>query len=143
MLSAMCRTMVLSFCIAMATIAFGQSPQSAAPREQAVTYAKDTTFAVLVTWDDAYKTPTTGAYIEAHSFNVNWVSEKSFVLKMVKPGQYEAALPPGVYDVFVSEASSTPRCKRVLMKEGGGPVWNLMLEHDDVYLERSETRPNK
>ena len=81
----MCRTMVLSFCIAMATIAFGQSPQSAAPREQAVTYAKDTTFAVLVTWDDAYKTPTTGAYIEAHSFNVNWVSEKSFVLKMVKP----------------------------------------------------------
>src|SRR5258707_565184 len=116
MLSAMYPTKLLSFCMAVAIIAFGQSPPSAAPPEQAVTYAKDTTFAVLVTWDDAYKTPTTGAYIEAHSFNVNWVSEKSFVLKMVKPGQYEAALPPGVYDVFVSEASSTPRCRRVLIK---------------------------
>jgi hypothetical protein len=95
-----------------------------------------------VTWDDADKTPTTGAYIEAHSFNVNWVSEKLFVLKMVTPGRYEAALPPGVYDVFVSEASSTPRCRRVLIN-GHTPYWNLMLEHDDVYLEHSETRPNK
>ena len=45
--------------------------------------------------------------------------------------------------MFVSEASSTPRCRRVLVKDGGGPVWSLMLEHDDVYLERTETRPNK
>jgi hypothetical protein len=46
--------------------------------------------------------------VEWPPFNANGVSEKSFVLKMVKPGRYEAALPPGVYDVFVSEASSTP-----------------------------------
>src|SRR5579872_5152102 len=113
MLTAMRRIILLSFCVAMATASSAQLPH----------YRKDTTFAVLVTWDDVYKTPTTGAYIEAHSFNVNWVSERSFVLTMVKPGQYEAALPPGVYDVFVSEGSSMPRCKRVLINKGGGPVW--------------------
>jgi hypothetical protein len=97
--------------------------------------AKGATFVVLVTWDDADKTPATNVYIEAHSFAVNYVSEKSFVLKMVKAGRYEAALSPGVYDVFVSEASSIPRCKRVLVA-GHTPYWNLMLEHDDVYLQK-------
>lgn len=133
MLTAMRRRIFFSLCIAMATISSAQLPH----------YSKDTTFAVLVTWDDAYKTPTTGAYVEAHSFNVNGVSEKSFVLRIVKPGQYEAALPPGVYDVFVSEASSMPRSKRVLINEGGGPVWSLMLEHDDIYLQKSGTPLNK
>lgn len=90
---------------------------------------------VLASWDDAYKTPATGVYIEAHSFEVKGVVEKCFTLKMVKAGRYEADLPPGVYDVFVSEASSTPRCKRILVT-GSTPYWNLMLEHDDVYLQR-------
>lgn len=31
---------------------------------------------VLVTLDDVYRTPPKDIYIEAHSFNVNWVSEK-------------------------------------------------------------------
>lgn len=94
---------------------------------------------VLVTWDDAYKTPATNVYVEAYiegeGFGVKYGPERSFVVKMVKPGQYEAALLPGIYDVFVSEASSTPRCKRVLLK-GNTPSWNLMLEHDDLYLSR-------
>jgi len=96
---------------------------------------KEGTLVVLVSWDDAYKTPATGVYVEAHGFAVNGVLEKSFVLKMVKAGRYEAALPPGVYDVFVSEASSTPRCRRVSIA-GYTPYWNLMLEHDDIYLQR-------
>jgi len=90
---------------------------------------------VLASQNDVDATPTTGAYVEAHSFNVNWVLEKTFVLKMVKPGRYEAALPPGVYDVLVSEASSTPRCKRVLVAAGHTPTWKLMLEHDDVFSQ--------
>ena len=97
---------------------------------------KDGRVAVSVTWDDAERTPATGVYIEAHGFAVNYVSEKSFVFKMVKAGQYEAALPPGVYDVFVSEASSFPRCRRVLVTAGHTGQLPLMLEHDDVYLER-------
>jgi hypothetical protein len=143
MLGAMRRTIFLLLCIAMAAISFGQSPQSAAPSEQAVDTGKNGTLVVLVTWDDANTTPTTGAYVEAHSFNVNWVSEKSFVLKMVKPGRYEAALPPGVYDVFVSEASSTPRCRRALVTADYTGYWKLMLEHDEVYLERSGAHPSK
>ena len=97
---------------------------------------KQGTLVVLVTWDDAYKTPATGVYVEAHGCAVNGVLEKSFVLKMAKAGRYEGPLPPGVYDVFVSEASSTPRCRRVLINPEGGQLWNLMLEHDDVYLQR-------
>src|SRR6185437_9264972 len=68
---------------------------------------------VLVTLDDVYRTPPKDIYIEAHSFNVNWVSEKSFPLKMTEPARYEAVLTPGVYDVFVSAPSSTPRCRGV------------------------------
>ena len=97
---------------------------------------KDGTLVVLVTWDDVDKTPAHGVYIEAHTFAFNNISEKSVVLKMVKAGRYEAALPPGVYDVFVSEASSTPRCRRVLVRADYTGYWNLMLEHDDVYLQR-------
>jgi hypothetical protein len=133
MLGAMRRTIFLLLCIAMAAISFGQSPQSAAPSEKAVDTGKNGTLVVLVTWDDANTTPTTGAYVEAHSFNFNWVSEKSFVLKMVKPGRYEAALPSGVYDVFVSEASSTPRA---LVTADHTGYWKLMVEHDVVYLAR-------
>lgn len=100
------------------------------------TSVKGGTLIVLVMWDDVDKTPATGVYIEAHSFAVENVGEKTFVLKMAKAGRYEATLPPGVYDVFVSEASSTPRCRRLLVTEGYTGYWNLMLEHDDVYLER-------
>jgi len=89
-----------------------------------------------MTWDDVYSTATNGAYVEAHTFNANGVLEKSLVLKMAKPGRYEAALPPGVYDVFVSEPSSMPRCRRVLVTSGNTGYWKLMLEHDEFYLQR-------
>ena len=126
----------LFLCVAIPAVAFGQSPQSTKPTEQVGDTGKNGTLVVLMTWDDAYTTPTTGAHVEAYSFDANWVSEKSFVLKMVKAGRYEVVLPPGVYDVFVSEASSTPRCRRVLINPGSGKLWKLMLEHDDVYLQR-------
>ena len=58
------------------------------------------------------------------------------ILKMVQAGRYEAALPPGVYDVFVSEASSSPRCRRLAVNAGYQPTWRLMLEHDDIYLQK-------
>jgi hypothetical protein len=133
------RTLFLLLSIAVAAISYGQSAQSA-PNERAVDTGKNGTLVVLMTWDDVNTTPTTGAYVEAHTFNANWVSEKSFVLKMVKPGRYEAALPPGVYDVFVSEAGSTPRCRRALVTADHTGYWTLMLEHDEVYLERSAVR---
>jgi hypothetical protein len=136
MLASMWRTLLLSFYVAMAAVSLGQSPHSPATSKQASDTGKNGTIVVLVTLDDVNKTPPRDIYVEAHSFNVNWVSEKSFVLKMVKAGRYEAALPPGVYDVFVSEPSSTPRCRRVLVTAGYTGYWSLMLEHDDVYLAK-------
>ena len=123
------RALGLLFCIAMIAIAFGQSPQSARP-------VKDGTLVVLVTWGDVDNMPANDVYIEAHGYVVKYRSEKSFVLKMVKAGRYEAALPPGVYDVFVSEGSSIPRCRRVLVTEDRTGYWTLKLEHDDVYLQK-------
>jgi hypothetical protein len=120
----------LSVILLLLALLSAGSAQSGQPSD------KDAALVVLVTWDDADKTPATGVYIEAYTLDVDDVLRRSFVLKMVKAGRYEAALPPGVYDVFVSEASSIPRCRRVLVRAGHGQLWNLMLEHDDVYLQR-------
>src|SRR5215813_4880616 len=75
---------------------------------------------IHVTWGDNDNTPANDVYVEAHG----WVwadkdsSFKSFVLKMTHAGEYKTSLPPGVYDVFISEGGSVPRCKRVLVKDG-------------------------
>jgi hypothetical protein len=123
-------------CLTIFTLLLGLSSSGTAG-DRAGTSGTGATFIVLVTWNDANNTPATDVYIEAHTFNANNVSERSFVLKMVSAGRYEAVLPPGVYDVFVSEAGSVPRCRRMLVNPGYGvPAWKLMLEHDDVYLQR-------
>jgi hypothetical protein len=97
---------------------------------------KDGTLVVLVTWGDVDNTPADDVYVEAHGFVIKYHSEKSFVLKMARAGRYEASLPPGVYDVFVSEGTSIPRCRRVLITAGYTGYWTLKLEHDDVYLQK-------
>ena len=97
---------------------------------------KDGTLVVLVTWGDVDNTPATGVYVEAYGFVRKNNSEKSFVLKMSRPGRYEGSLSPGVYDVFVSEGTSIPRCRRVLISPGFTGYWTLKLEIDDVYTER-------
>lgn len=97
---------------------------------------KDGTLVVLVTWGDVDNTPATDVYVEAHGFVRKNDSERSFVLKMSRAGRYEASLPPGVYDVFVSEGTSIPRCRRVLISPGFTGFWTLKLEIDDVYTEK-------
>ena len=98
---------------------------------------KDGTLVVLVTWGDIDNTPANDVYIEAHGFVRKYNSEKSFTLNMSHAGRYEASLPPGVYDVFVSESTSIPRCRRVLISPGFAGYWTLKLETDDVYTEKS------
>ena len=51
--------------------------------------------------------------------------------------EIEASLPPGVYDVFVSEGTSIPRCRRFLISPGFTGYWTLKLEIDEVYTEKS------
>jgi hypothetical protein len=98
---------------------------------------KDGKLVVLVTWGDVDNTPATDVFIEAHGFVPKYNSEKSFLLKMSSQGHYESPLPPGVYDVFVSEGTSVPACKRVLIKAASTTDWTLKLENDYVYTEKS------
>jgi hypothetical protein len=94
---------------------------------------------VMVTWGDLDNTPATDVYIEAHGWVEKLRAYKTIHLKLVRAGQYEAVLPPGIYDVFISEASSVPRCKRVLIRPGGTESYTLRLEIDEVHIEKSST----
>jgi hypothetical protein len=94
---------------------------------------------VMVTWGDLDNTPATDVYIEAHGWVAKLRAEKSFPLKLVRAGHYEAVLSPGIYDVFVSEGTSVPRCKRVLIRPGRTGYWTLKLKIDEVYIDKSST----
>jgi hypothetical protein len=97
---------------------------------------KDGTLAVFVTWGDLDNTPATNVYVEAYGFVSKYGSHKSFVLASLGAGRYETSLPPGVYDVFVSEGTSEPRCRRMLIGPGLTSNWTLKLEIDEVYTQR-------
>jgi hypothetical protein len=97
---------------------------------------KNGTLIVKVTWGDIDNTPANDVYIEAYGFVEKYDSTKSFTLKMSHNGQYEVSLPAGVYDVFVSEGGSLPRCRRLLIRPGLTTYWTLKLEIDDVYTNR-------
>ncbi len=116
-------TVLLAMCTLRETLSFGQTSD------------KSGTLIVSVTWGDVDNTPATQVYVEAHGFLYREHLEKSFVLKSSSAGRYEASLPPGIYDVFVSDGSSTPRCRRVSIVEDS-KYWTLKLEIDDVYLAK-------
>jgi len=97
---------------------------------------KDGALVVKVTWGDIDNTPANDVYVEAYGFVEKYDSTKSFILKMSHDGQYEASLPPGFYDVFVSESGSMPRCRRLFIKPGLTTYWTLKLEIDDVYTNQ-------
>jgi hypothetical protein len=111
-------------------LAGGRAQDSGRPLE------KDGTLVVLVTWGDVDNTPADDVYVEAHGLVRKYNSYKSYVLKMSRPGRYETSLPAGVYDVFVSEGGSIPRCRRALISPGYTGYWTLKLEIDDVYIEK-------
>ena len=97
---------------------------------------KDGVLVVKVTWGDIDNTPADDAYVEAYGFVPKYHSMKSFILKMSRHGQYEASLLPGAYDVFISEGTSVPRCRRLLIRAGLPTYWTLKLEIDDVYIDK-------
>jgi hypothetical protein len=91
---------------------------------------------VLVAWGDADHSPATDAYVEAHGWVDRYYSNRSYVLKGVAAGRYEASLPPGLYDLFVSESSSSPVCKRLLVRAGSTNTWTVNLEIDHANLQK-------
>lgn len=102
---------------------------------------KDGTLVVDVTCGDIDNTPADDVYIEAHGFVRKEDAMKSFILKMVHNGEYGISLSPGIYDVFVSEGVSVPRCKRLLIRPGLTTFWTLKLETDDVYANKATKHP--
>ena len=97
---------------------------------------QDGTIVAHVTWGDDNNTPADDVYIEAHGFVHKYHVEKSYVLTSSKAGLYEVSLPPGIYDVFVSEGASEPRCKRLEVLAGLPSNWTLKLKNDEVYTAR-------
>jgi hypothetical protein len=97
---------------------------------------KDGALIVKVTQGDIANTPANDVYVEVYGFVTKYDSMKSFILRMSHDGQYEAPLPPGFYDVFVSEQGSVPRCRRLFVRPGLTTYWTLKLETDDVYANQ-------
>ncbi|HKV94199.1 MAG TPA: hypothetical protein VJW20_16745 [Candidatus Angelobacter sp.] len=96
---------------------------------------KDGMLVVLLNWKDvAFEPggPYPPVYVEAYGFVSKYHEKKSFVLKSSHFGRHQGSLPPGVYDVFVSEGTSFPVCKRVRITEDLTTTVSLQLETDTV-----------
>src|ERR1051326_3901644 len=101
---------------------------------------KDGTLVVLLTWKDVTYDPNgpfAPVYVEAYGYVSKYHATKSFVLESSHYGRHEGSLPPGVYDVFVSEDTSFPVCKRVQVTEGSTTTVSLQLEIDQVYTQNT------
>jgi hypothetical protein len=122
---------LIAFTMLLAFTVRGIGQGAAQPAE------RDGKLVVHVTWGDMDNTPADNVYVEAHGFVRKYSTTKSFVLTMTHAGEYEASLPPGIYDVFVSEGTSVPRCRRVQVTSGFTGHWTIKLEIDDVYTEKS------
>ena len=100
---------------------------------------KDGTLIVLLTWKDVEYDPNgpfPHIYVEAYGVVSKLHTTKSFILESSHFPRYEGALPTGVYDVFVSEGTSFPACKRVRVEDGATTTVNLQREVDQVNTQR-------
>ena len=63
------------------------------------------------------------------------LGQPSTALSPTRDGWFEISLKPGLYDVFVSEGSSLPMCKRIEVKPNYTKMYTAKLEADDDHLE--------
>src|SRR5215831_5204868 len=90
---------------------------------------------VKIAEGDIANSPADHVYVEAYGFGSNKQVRQPFVLQSSRKGEYKISLPPGIYDVFVSDEISEPRCKRVPIRPGEPTFWTLKLEMDFVYTK--------
>jgi hypothetical protein len=90
------------------------------------------TLRALITWGDMDNTPAERVYVEAYGYVASSKSRQSFIFKMLEAGRYEVSLPPGLYDVFISDGSSIPRCRRMRVTSGKVSAWIAKLKNDEV-----------
>jgi len=68
-------------------------------------------------------------YVRGH------LGQESTSITPTKPGWFEISLQPGLYDVFVSEGSSLPMCKRIEIKPVSTRMYTAKLELDEDHLQ--------
>jgi hypothetical protein len=91
--------------------------------------------AVTVTTGDD-QGPAKNAFVLVRGYRPVYNGESSTVLKPTADGFFETSLPPGFYDVFVSEVSSLPMCKRVEIVPGKIEHYTANLKADEEHLEQ-------
>jgi hypothetical protein len=91
--------------------------------------------AVTVTTGDD-QGPSRDAFVFVRGYRPVYHGESSTVLKPTADGFSETSLPPGFYDVFVSEVSFPPMCKRVGIVAGKIEHYTANLKLDQEHLEQ-------
>ncbi len=106
------------------------------------TMQKNGSLVVTVVSGDDY-TRTDNVFVYARGYVPKYPGGTSVALKETHPGWYEASLTPGLYDIFVSESTSLPRCRRVEIRADKIKFWSLKLEIDEDHLTDSAEKPAK
>ena len=76
-------------------------------------------------------TPSKDAFVYVRGY----LGQPSVAVSPSRVGWFEINLHPGLYDVFVSEGSSLPMCRRFEIKANRTKVYSAKLEVDDDHLE--------
>jgi hypothetical protein len=80
--------------------------------------------------------PSKNAFVLVRGYRPGYPGESSTILKPTADGFFETPLPPGLYDVFVSEVSSLPMCKRVEIVPGKIEHYTVNLKADEEHLQQ-------
>jgi hypothetical protein len=73
------------------------------------------------------------AFVLVHPDQIN-KRKNDRVLQTNSYGEYSIGLPPGFYDVFVSEVGFSPSCRKVWIRTGQTAVYDTMLVLDPVEI---------
>jgi len=70
---------------------------------------------VVVTSGDP-AAPTRDAFVFVRGYEPRYHGETLSQVRPTRDGWFEVSLPPGLYDVFISEGSCIPKCRRVAIE---------------------------
>lgn len=91
--------------------------------------------AVTVTLGEA-RTPLPTASVFVRGYRHVYLGDLFAVLSQTREGVYGVSLPPGVYDVFVSDAGTIPVCRRVAILAGQREEFSANLKLDMEHIEK-------
>ncbi len=77
-------------------------------------------------------------YVRGYQENT-FPTETSILLNASGPGRFEALLAPGLYDIFVSDVVSLPRCIRVVILANRTRYYSPKLDPDEEHQEEQRT----